>query len=183
MLVSGREAVRILRRRGGITGEAQARSLLRSGLAGSGVITDTGLYFDRDAVRALADRPWLDESAQQAACPAGAYIARLPRADPPDLTRPWADVVDRLDRVPRMPAMTVALLDVSVSAGGRLPWVATLDGFVVVGADLLGLTVGDDGSNRFRLERPGEWFEVWRGARLRGSRGGRPWIVRRPRAA
>jgi hypothetical protein len=183
MLVSGREAVRILRTRGAVTGEAQARSLLRSGLAGRGVITGPGVYFDRDAVRALADRPWLDEPAQQAACPAGAYIARLSRADPPDLTRTWVDVVDRLDRVPRMPAMTAALLEVSVSAGGRLPWVATLNGFVVVGADLLGLTVGDDGSNRFRLEPPGAWFEVWRGARLRGSRGGRPWVVLLPRAA
>jgi hypothetical protein len=41
MLISGREAVRILRTRGAMTREAQARGLLRAGAAGPGVIADT----------------------------------------------------------------------------------------------------------------------------------------------
>src|SRR4051794_22895954 len=57
MLIAGREAVRILQTRGAMPGEAQARGLLRAGAAGPGVIADTGVLFERDAVTELADRP------------------------------------------------------------------------------------------------------------------------------
>ncbi len=182
MLVSGRQAVRILLTGGAVTGEAQARGLLRAGAAGPGTITDAGVFFDGDRVRALADRPCLGEHAQEEACPLGAYIGRLARTTELDLTRPWPEVTARIDRVPRMPTMTAALLEVSVKAtGGRLPWVATLHGFVVHGADLAGFDLAEDGETRFRLEPPGPWFEAWREHRVTGRPGGRPWRIRRPR--
>jgi hypothetical protein len=49
-----------------------------------------------------------------------------------------------------MPAMTLALLGVSVTVAVRLPWIATLHGFVVVGADLVGLAPHENGVNRFQ---------------------------------
>ena len=183
MLISGRQAVRILLTRGAMTGQAQARSLLRAGAAGPGVVTDTGVFFDSDVVKALADRTWLDENAQDDACPQGAYIARLARTTSIDLTRPWAEVAAQLDRVPTLPIMTAALLGVSVTAAGRLPWVATLHGFVVLGADLTGIESRHDRGTRFRLEPPGDWFAAWRHRRVAGSRGGRSWVIRRARGS
>jgi hypothetical protein len=108
------------------------------------------VFFDSAAVQTLADRPWLDETAQLEACLRGAYIARLPREGSWDLTRPWAEVASQVDRVPTMPAMTLALLGVSVTVAVRLPWIATLHGFVVVGADLVGLAPHENGVNRFQ---------------------------------
>jgi hypothetical protein len=182
MLISGREAVRILLTSGAMTGEAQARGMLRAGAAGPGVITDTGVFFDREAVRALASRPLLDDDGQQEACPRGVYLARLSRSSGIDLTRPWADIAEQVDRVPAMPTMTTALLEVSVRITGRLPWVATLHGFVVLGADLTGLDVRSDG-HRFRLDPPGEWYAAWHHHRVASKPGGRPWVIRRPRAS
>jgi hypothetical protein len=80
-----------------------------------------------------------------------------------------------------MPAMTTTLLEVSVRAIGRLPWVATLHGFVVLGGDLTGIRVDDQDVRRFRLEPPGEWFAAWRQRRIALSRGGRPWVINRGR--
>ena len=181
MLISGREAVRILLTRGAMTGEAQARGLLRAGAAGRGVVADTGVLFERDAVTELADRPWLDRSAQEAACPLGSYVARLPRTTSVDLTRPWAEIAQQVSPIPTMPPMTTTLLGVSIRAAGRLPWVATLHGFVVLGGDLAGIRVDDQDVRRFRLEPPGEWFAAWRHRRVALSRGGRPWVINRGR--
>jgi hypothetical protein len=182
VLVSGRQAVRILLTRGSMTGEAQARGLLRAGAAGPGTITAAGVLFDAEHVGALADRPWLEDHAQEEACPLGVYIGRLARTVEIDLTRPWPEVTARIDRRPTMPTMTAALLEASVTAaGGRLPWVATLHGFVVHGADLTGFDVAEDARTRFRLEQPGPWFDAWRQHRITVRPGDRPWRVRRPR--
>jgi hypothetical protein len=183
MLVSGRQAVRLLLARGATSGEAQARSLLRAGAAGRGVVTGAGVLFDGDAVRALADRPWLDEAAQREACPHGAYIARLSRSSSVDLTRPWAAVVGSVDGAPRMPTMTAALLGVLVTAAGCLPWIATLHGYVVLGADLHGFESDQARLTRFRLAPPGDWFRAWSGYRVAGPRGGRPWVILGPRGS
>ena len=184
MLISGREAVRILLKCGGMTGEAQARALLRTGAAGWGTVTDTGVYFQSEDVIALADRPWLSRSAQEDACPHGAYLARVSRSVTLDLTRPWTEVAASLAGVPTMPTMTSALLTASVTAqpSGGLPWVATLHGFVVLGADLVGLATDAEGVNTFELQPPGDWFDAWHETRIRVTRGGRPWVIRRARA-
>lgn len=182
MLISGREAVRILLARGAVTGEAQARSLLRTGAAGWGSVTGPGVLFETAAVVSVAERPFLSDSEQQAACPEGMYIARVGRSVSLDLTRPWSEVATSLATAPTMPAMTSAVLSVMISASGRLPWVATFQGFVVLGADLIGLATDDEGVTRFLLEPPGDWFEIWEGTRVASARGGRPWVLRGPRA-
>jgi hypothetical protein len=99
-----------------------------------------------------------------------------------DLTRPWREVTARVNRMPVMPTMTTVLLGVSVTAAdGRLPWVATLHGVVVHGADLTGFETDEAGDRRFRLQPPGEWFDTWRQHRVASRPGGRPWFIRRPR--
>jgi len=140
-----------------------------------------GVYFERDDVVALAERPWLSQAAQRAATPDGVYLVRLARSVTLDLTRPWSETAQVLAAAPRMPPMTSAVLSAMVSAFGRLPWVATMHGFVVWGADLVGLGRGEEGATTFRLEPPGAWFEAWRDTRVRSAPGGRPWVLRGPR--
>jgi hypothetical protein len=181
MLISGREATRLLLEHGGITGEAQARGLLRAGAAGPGVVAGPGVLFERERVLALARRPWLDRATQETASRFGAYLARIARTETVDLTRPWPEVAAQVDRVPPMPAMTMAVLQMTVQAATRLPWAATLHGFVVLGADLTGFEAGGAGGRRVRLEPPGEWFDAWRDHRIASPRGGRPWVIRRGR--
>jgi hypothetical protein len=64
-----------------------------------------------------------------------------------------------------------------------LPWIATLHGFVVHGADLTAFETDDAGVRRFRLEPPGAWFDSWCHHRVVSRPGGRPWLIRRPRAS
>jgi hypothetical protein len=182
MLVSGREAARILIATGAVTGEAQARAVLSAGLAGGGVRAGSGLLYDNEVVERLAQRPWLSREEQHVACPQGVYVARLSRATRLDTTQPWDAVISQVDRMPKIPVLSTALLGVCISvAGGRLPWVATLHGFVVVGADLTGFKTGAE--RQFRLAAPGEWFASWEGRRIPSGRGGRSWVIRMPRAA
>jgi hypothetical protein len=174
MLISGREAARILLVRGGMAGEAQARAILRSGAAGPGIVTGPGVLFEQDLVHALADRPWLDRTAQEATNRFGVYIARLSRTLTVDLTRPWPEIAAQVDRVPPMPVMTRALLELTVRVSTRLSWVATPHG---------NTPARRSRRSRFRLEPPGGWFESWREHRLDTPRGGRPWLIRRARAS
>jgi hypothetical protein len=102
----------------------------------------------------------------------GGYLARLPRTTSVHLTRPWVEIAEQVSPIPTMPAMTTTLLGVSVRAIGRLPWVATLHGFVVLGGDLTGSgsTIGTSvasGSSRPASGSP--------------SRGGRPGVIIRGR--
>ena len=62
-----------------------------------------------------------------------------------------------------------------------LPWVATLCGFVVHGADLTGFDHRQDGHDAFRLEPPGPWFVHLQRRWFPTGRGGRPWVVWDPR--
>jgi hypothetical protein len=83
-----------------------------------------------------------------------------------------------------MPTMTTVLLGVSVTAAdGRLPWVATLPGFVVHGADLTGFETDEAGDGRFRLQPPGEWFDTWATASRDEPTRRPPWFIRRPRVS
>ena len=139
MVVSGREAVRILA--SVVTGDAQARVLLRSGLAGRAIATPRGPMYDADAVRALTGWPTVDRSRLTDICPHGLYVARL-----------------------------------------QLPWVATLCGFVVFGAELVGFGEQVEPIPRtfFVLRPPGAWFDAIEGRRLPTRPGGRPWYLWTP---
>lgn len=180
MWVSGREAVGILTPV--VAGAAQARILLRAGLAGHALEVRRRLY-DEGQVRALAERPLVEESALPVLCPHGLYIARQPRSVIVDAGSRWEDLTAALGGMPRMPGLTAALLSVRLGVAGRLPWVATICGFVLVGADLTGFCEDRSGAGRgttFDLERPGEWFAAFDARRLPTTVGGRPWHLWTP---
>jgi hypothetical protein len=166
----------------GVVGsDEQVRILLRSGAAGRGVPTTGGVLYDEQSVRELVSRPTVDRDELATTCPHGLYVARLPRDLCVDVTGSWERTAARLSRVPAMPAMTAALLQVRLRMSGRrLPWVATVSGFVVLGADLTGIieASGVDGpEQRFRLEPPGKWFAGLERRWFPTGRGGRPWHI------
>jgi hypothetical protein len=178
MLVSRREAVRILRPV--VRGEAQARSLLASGLAGEGVSTGLGKLYDDARVRSLLDRPLVDEDDLVRHRLPGLYVARLARDVAFRAGDPWPEIAAAVSRMPEMPPLSAALLGVQVRAFTRLPWVATVAGYIALGADLVGFERGEDGTNRFVLQQPGAWWAFLSDRRFPTRPGGRPWHVWMP---
>lgn len=184
MLVAGREASRILKPV--VSGDAQARRVLRSGLAGAPIATSSGPMYDDQLVRALVDRPFVDVSRLVTLCPHGLYISRIARTTEVDVSATWPDLVDALALVPAIPTLTTALLEVQMTAWDGLPWVATLCGRVVLGAEAHGFKEhglqeqGASGRRSFDLRIPGDWFRAFEGRRLPTSRGGRPWYLWSP---
>jgi hypothetical protein len=173
VLISGREATRILHP---VTrGDAQARLLLRTGLAGGVTRTGAGSLYDEASVRALVDRPMVQDRDLLAWGLTGLYVARLPRTTGFRAAEPWIERVAAVSVVPPMSAWTLALISVRVAAWGRLPWVATASGVVAVCADLVGFASDDEQRNRFVLEPPGLWRTVVEDRRWPTRPGGRPW--------
>jgi hypothetical protein len=145
--------------------------VLAAGFAGAARRTSACRLYDERAVRELAGRPLVDERHLAAACPRGLYVARLSRSTRLDVTRPWSEVAFAVAVQPSMSAMTRALLGVRIAAYGRLPWVATLCGYVVLCADCVAVHRMDGGRSEFVLEPPGAWSEGVTGRRLHTRRG------------
>ena len=128
-------------------------------------------------MRSLIDRPVVRDSDLLACGLPGLYVARLPRATGLRASDPWPEAVAAVSSVPPMSAWSFALVSARVTAWGCLPWVATLCGFVVVCADLVGFDSDEEGRNRFVLQTPGPWRRVVEGRRWPTRAGGRPWHV------
>jgi hypothetical protein len=175
MWITGRAAAREL---WGLVGsDEQARVLLRSGVCGPGLRTGGVVLYEKDRVLEVADRPFVDLGRLAATCPHGLYVGRLARSLEVDTGLPWEQLSAQVREFPAIPWLTHGLLMVRASVTGRLPWVATLSGFVVHGADLIGVTDRDDGIPEFVLEPPGPWFEHLERRWFPTSPGGRSWRV------
>lgn len=157
MSISERAAAEILRPVG--MSREQARRLLLTGAAGSGVRGRTTTY-DEAAVRALAARPAVDEGRLAADCPWGVHVVRLARGRFLDTSRPWEVQATEVATQPRIPVMTAVTLGVRVRLTGGMPWVVTVSGLVVFGAEMTGWTTPDDVTHRFSLRPPGGWYDV-----------------------
>jgi len=157
MAISERAAAEILRRVG--LSREQARLLLLTGVAGAGTQARTTTY-DEARVRDLTQRPAVDQEELADLCPWGIHVTRLSRRRAIDLSRPWAEQAAEVAAQPPLPLMTAALLGVRISVNGGLPWVVTVSGLVVFGADTSGWDRREDGSVVYDLEPPGTWFEA-----------------------
>jgi hypothetical protein len=139
----------------------QARLLLRTGVAGPGERLGRSTLYDESRVREVAARPPVDEHHLGRLCPVGVYVARLGRDRSFDISTSWDEQAGVLAPQPALPHLSAALVGVRRQrAGGRLPWVATVSGFVVFGGEAIGWHGAGEGSSRVELERPGPWYEA-----------------------
>jgi hypothetical protein len=167
VLISAREASRLLTR-DGVSRRAALR-VLGSGLVGDPVRTSSVVLYDQALVEELAARPSVHWREAAAWCPSGFFVSR--RAFP--ATRSRAD---------QMTALTGGWGSISpwewVTAGlrlkqhGALPFVATVGGLVVLGADIVELR----GLSQLVLEEPGPWFDGVAGSWF-PTGPGRPWVL------
>jgi hypothetical protein len=157
VLISERASAEILTSVG--ISREQARLLLHTGVAGAGERTGTSTLYDESRVREVAARPTVDEHRLAQVCPVGLYVARLARDRSLDTSATWEEQARAVAPQPPLPTMTAAVLGVRHRlAHGRLPWVATVSGFVVFGGEATGWSRSGDGASVVDLERPGRWY-------------------------
>lgn len=160
MLISGREATALLVATAGVTAR-QARQALAAGLAGEPERTRAALLYDEPRVTALAGRTPVDQPTMDRACPHGCFVAR--RAE--QLEGPW-------DFSPWSAALVAARVD----QHGGFPFLATVAGFVVAGAEITGLAGAGERQYLFTLGPAGGWFGDFAGRRC-PTGPGRPWAL------
>ena len=186
--VSEREAIGMLRT-AGLTKRGAGR-LLALGLAGDPVRIGTRrggcavTLFDVNRVRSLLARPTITDDEVAAWCPGGLFVSRreLPAA------LPWPEQMEALADGWALSIWTGVRLGHRVREQ-PLPFVATVAGFVVAGADLVDVRWHDASPDdrrsghgirhRLVLADPGPWFERFRDRRLLTGPG-RPWHLREP---
>jgi hypothetical protein len=155
----------------------RADRLLACGLAGSPLRTSSSSLYDREAVAALCARPFVDPQVLHALADRGMVVCRRDL----DVSRPQTELLaDVSSGWHDVSPWTMAVLSGVLSDQGAFAFVATVRGFVVLGADLVAVGPGVRGGPQLTLVDPGSWFgDHVEGRRLR-SGPGRPWQVRWP---
>jgi hypothetical protein len=183
MLITQRQSAAVLEE-GGVA-RRQARDLLRAGFAGAAMRAGNVCLYDRDMVADLVSWPKLSLPGLDRLCPDGVFVAR--RA--PDLTADRATQLASVSDGWQMSPWTRLWLRTTVEDGGPLPFVATVAGFVALGADItaVGITAVDISgvggtvpTTSFALAEPGGWFDGVRRRRVQTGPG-RAWVLRGPR--
>jgi hypothetical protein len=175
-LLTGRQAADVLGRVG--LSREQARRLLHTGLAGPAIRTRGALLYDAGRVMELADWPTVDPTTIDPICQAGVFVARLPDLD---AYAPPADLDARVADGWQVSATMRLQLRVQAQRAVCVPFVATVSGYVVLGADLIDVrpmpapTLTEQRC-RLELQPAGTWFEGLRARRLVTSPGG-PWTL------
>jgi|GEM_PF-3523302 len=169
MLISARQAADILRW-GGFNVD-RSRLLLRSGVAG-GVPTSSGTMYDEDRVRELAVRRFVRPAEIATACPGGILVGRLARTKSLDLTADAATQLAAVHGPWRVPLLWGILLDHCAKSGTPMPFVATVCGYVLVGAEVTGFERGTGDRATLHLREAGPWFASLRERRWLAGRGG-----------
>jgi hypothetical protein len=195
MKITGRQAGRILGGALGVDRESARRALL-AGVAGpgeriGGLILYESAHLEQLVAR-INDAPGPDAMTLDPICRGGIFTARVgPRREDASAWRAWAGadmtapMPEQLDAVRmwwQMSAFTRVTLRVGIERDGYLPFLATVAGFVVVGADIVGLEPGRQEGTALRLREPSSWFEPLRQTRLPVTQGG-PWQLWSPEIA
>jgi hypothetical protein len=167
MLISGRESCALLAE-AGVT-RRQAQRVLAAGLAGDPVRTRSACLYDEADVRALVDTRVVSWREMSERCPYGFFIAR----------RHVSAVADRAEQLAVVSTGWGAIspyrlldLRMQLDAVGAIPFVATVAGFVVLGADIRGVWRG-----ALELGEPGGWFDDDLATARLPSGPGRPWVL------
>lgn len=168
MMISERKAAAILGRFG--MSRSAAQHVLATGAAGR-PIQRSPLLYDLATVDECARRPLVDDSRVARVCPAGYLVARLPRTRMFDVAASWEDRSTVLAGPWRVDPKVHLVLSVRVATGYRLPLVLLVSGFVLAGADLVGMGRPTLAATPLVVEPPGEWFDLFRGRRCAAGRG------------
>lgn len=149
-------------------GRRQARLLLKTGVAGHGKRPGAVVLYEAARVRDLAGWPVLTPGQIQAACPFGVLVGRFAADRVPDVD----DLTDGVLTAARgswdLPGWpTLFCLAMVTYRQIRVPFLATMSGFVLAGAEIAG--VAEAG---LRLEPPGRWFDAVRRHRMPRGQGG-----------
>ncbi|MEU0312140.1 hypothetical protein [Nocardioides sp. NPDC006273] len=130
-----------------LLGEAQAKRVLRAGLAGPRHRVGAAYFYENERFQELLARPRCSDEALDRWRP---FIARVGRQRPLDLNATWEEQAAVMAAHWRLPLLTAF----QIAARKPLPLVATLGAWAVFVADLVGLDRAD-----LRLEPPGIWAE------------------------
>jgi len=169
MLISTRQAAARLSDIG--MPRRQATLALGAGLAGEPLRTSAATLYEAARVDDLVARPVVAAGAVFRECPFGLFLDRRV-TDVRRFEESGSSAVEDL----RLGLWAGALLTLSISQDGPLPYVATVCGFVVLGGEIVDVTSGANGRHRLHLADPGPWFEAWRGRRW-PTGGGREWSL------
>jgi hypothetical protein len=187
MLISSREASRILEEMAGI-GRQQSRRALLCGVAGPAARTGGALLYDEQAVRDVARWPAADHGDLLGACPGGVLVIRLARGEEPAPGASWEERMQAIRVQPHLGFAAWLQVCAFLSVHGRLAVVVTVCGYPVLLADLTSFR-GAGELVELGLEPPGEWSELLAGRRLVTSPGprwlmlgGQPYLGRAARA-
>lgn len=195
-LVSGREAVDLLRAAGHKVQPVQGLEILRSGLLGPGKSTRSAKFYERDRVSALASAPAVDVSAATMVreVAAGVLVVRVKaRRSDTSPGRTWMGFDADADAGADRPGQDLALkqwwsmgrsqidqITERCRSDGFVPLIATVAGVVATGREIGGVAV-EDGWVRFDFRSSvGDWFgDLFVGRWLTTGPGG-PWQWWRP---
>lgn len=170
MLISGRAAAFRLESAG--LHRRQARRLLATGFAGTPIRTTSALLFDACRIDDLVRWPLADQAELDEQCPWGIFIARRDV----DVLASRAEQLATVHGDWPLNMITRVYLEGRIREHGFFPFVATVCGYVALGAEIVGGRV-QEGHAVLDLRDPGEWFDELRYRRL-PSGPGRPWVIR-----
>jgi hypothetical protein len=128
-------------------GEAQAKRVLRAGLAGPRHRVGSAYFYENERFEELLARPRCSDEALDRWRP---FIARVGRQRPLDLKATWEEQAAVIAKGWHLRLLTALQID----ARKPMPLVATLGAWAVFTATLVGLDRAD-----LRLEPPGRWAE------------------------
>ena len=167
MLIGARRARQLLTRDG--VSHWSAERVLVSGIAGEPLRSGSAVLYDEARVAELAERPSVEWPGLEQHCPAGVFVSRREfpvmagRAEQlAALSRGWSAI---------SPWIWIAMSH-RIRSHGHFPFVATVGGLVVLGADIVEVR----GLSELVLAQPGPWFEAVSRHWLPTGRG-RPWLL------
>jgi len=153
-LISTRQAAGLLTAVG--LNRTRAQLVLDSGLAGEPVRTSSAHLYHARRVRALVDRPVVGWRAVDALDLHALFVARTgvdPGLGASNQVSSWC-------RDPSISIWTRVAMMGQIQSVGPVPVVATVCGFVALGAELIGY------DRDWTVRAPGPWFETMRDGRL-----------------
>jgi hypothetical protein len=163
-----------------LLGPTTSRRVLAAGAAGAPVRAGRTVTYDAALVQALAERSHVSQDEVDVACPGGLLLGRLGPERGFRLSLSEEDQREAVAGGWSMPGLNRLLTHaLTRRRGARLPFVGTVAGFVLVGADVVDAVPDPQGRGaRLVLEPPGPWFESFRDRCLQTGRGGRALLFR-----